>query len=139
MLNFIYSEKATKFCEISTLLLTGTTKTKVRGRFRKILWPSQNIWSLTKRLQMFFINWNKNFEKLYQDRPISASGPLSLLHAFHFPCSNNPCKYFDPNHRSRRKIKRLGIIFTCVYNILAYMATSGGHFSRPSGMGSFWS
>ena len=22
---------------------------------------------------------------------------------------------------------------------LAYMATSGGHFSRPSGMGSFWS
>ena len=24
-LKFIYSEKATKFCEISTLLLTGTT------------------------------------------------------------------------------------------------------------------
>ena len=26
--NFIYSEKATKFCKISTLLLTGTTKDK---------------------------------------------------------------------------------------------------------------
>ena len=25
---FIYSEKATKFCEISTLLLTGTTQDK---------------------------------------------------------------------------------------------------------------
>ena len=28
MLKFIYSEKATKFCEISTLLLTGTTYDK---------------------------------------------------------------------------------------------------------------
>ena len=27
-LKFIYSEKATKFCEISTLLLTGTTQDK---------------------------------------------------------------------------------------------------------------
>ena len=23
--------------------------------------------------------------------------------------------------------------------LLAYMATSGGHFSRPSGMGGYWS
>ena len=28
MIKFIYSEKATKFCEISTLLLTGTTQDK---------------------------------------------------------------------------------------------------------------
>ena len=28
MVKFIYSEKATKFCEISTLLLTGTTQDK---------------------------------------------------------------------------------------------------------------
>ena len=27
---FIYSEKATKFCEISTLLLTGTTQDKIK-------------------------------------------------------------------------------------------------------------
>ena len=42
---FIYSEKATKFCEISTVYLTGTTfnRTILRWRFRKILWPSQNI------------------------------------------------------------------------------------------------
>ena len=26
----------------------------------------------------------------------------------------------------------------CLY-VLAYMATSGGHFSRPSGMGGYWS
>ena len=39
ILKFIYSEKATKFCEISTLLLS----IKVRWRFRKNLWPSQNI------------------------------------------------------------------------------------------------
>ena len=37
-LNFICSEKATKFCEIFTLLLTVCTV-----RFRKILWLSQII------------------------------------------------------------------------------------------------
>ena len=37
-LKFIYSEKATKFCEISTVDLTV--------RLRKILWSSQNIWTL---------------------------------------------------------------------------------------------
>ena len=36
-----FSEKATKFCEIFTLLLTICTA--VKCRFRKILWPSQNI------------------------------------------------------------------------------------------------
>ena len=41
LIKFICSEKATKFCEISILLLTGTTK--VRWRFCKILWSSQNI------------------------------------------------------------------------------------------------
>ena len=45
-LKFIYlrrSEKATKFCEIFTLLLSYVVPVKVRWRFRKILWPSQNI------------------------------------------------------------------------------------------------
>ena len=46
LVKFIYSEKATKFCEISTLLLTGTKYDKVRWKFRKMLWPSQNIWIL---------------------------------------------------------------------------------------------
>ena len=43
---FIYSEKATKFCEIFPLLLSVCTVDKVRGIFRKILWPSQNIRTL---------------------------------------------------------------------------------------------
>ena len=43
----IYSEKGTKFCEIFPLLLTTVhTQSRVRGRFRKMLWPSQNIWTL---------------------------------------------------------------------------------------------
>ena len=59
---------------------------------------------LIKNISNVFQKVKKNiFKKLYRDRPISASGPLSLLHVFHFPCSNNPCKYFDPNHRSKRK------------------------------------
>ena len=41
-LKFIYSEKATKFCKISTLLLSYVMPVK-RWRFCKILWPSQNI------------------------------------------------------------------------------------------------
>ena len=43
LVKFIYSEKATKFCEISTVDLTITTLTNLQWRFRKILWPSQNI------------------------------------------------------------------------------------------------
>ena len=46
LLTFIYSEKATKFWEIFPLLLTTKLQSKVRGRFRKILWPSQDIWTL---------------------------------------------------------------------------------------------
>ena len=40
LLKFIYSEKATKFCEIFTQLLTTLHTVK---SFRKILWHSQNI------------------------------------------------------------------------------------------------
>ena len=40
---YIYSEKATKFCEIFPLLLTSVHTVKSKGRFRKVLWPSQNI------------------------------------------------------------------------------------------------
>ena len=50
-LKFIYSEKATKFCEISTLLLSYVVPVKSKVRFRKILWPSQNIWTL---ISLFF-------------------------------------------------------------------------------------
>ena len=39
-LKFIYSEKATKFCDNSTLLL----------------WPSQNIWTLTEHVKKLFRN-----------------------------------------------------------------------------------
>ena len=39
---FIYSEKATKFFEISTLILSYVVAVK-RWRFRKMMWLSQNI------------------------------------------------------------------------------------------------
>ena len=45
LIKFIYSEKATKFWEISTVDLTVTTyrtNTHLQWRFRKKLWPSQN-------------------------------------------------------------------------------------------------
>ena len=43
MLKFIYSEKAIKFCEISTLLLSYVVPVKSKVEISKILWPSQNI------------------------------------------------------------------------------------------------
>ena len=59
MINFIYSEKATKFCEISTNYFTGRTNNW--WRFHKILWPSQNIWTLLKtnitEAELPYKNW----------------------------------------------------------------------------------
>ena len=46
LLKFIYSEKATKFCEISTLLLSYAVPVKSKA---EILWPFQNIWTLCTR------------------------------------------------------------------------------------------
>ena len=42
-LKFMFSEKATKFCEIFPFFCRMYCQSKVRGRFRKILWPSHNI------------------------------------------------------------------------------------------------
>ena len=47
LVKFIYSEKATKFCEIFPLLLTVCTVVKSEEKIRKILLPFQNIWILT--------------------------------------------------------------------------------------------
>ena len=44
---FIYSENATNFAESSPHFWLALHRTKVRWIFRKILWPSQNIWTLT--------------------------------------------------------------------------------------------
>ena len=43
MVKFIHSEKATKFCEISTLLLFYVVPVKSKVEISQMLWPSQNI------------------------------------------------------------------------------------------------
>ena len=64
ILKFIHSEKATKFCEIFPLLLTTQyIQSKVRGRFRKILWPSQNIWTLGK-ICMYYVWVNLSVKEI---------------------------------------------------------------------------
>ena len=58
LVKFVYSEKATKFCEISTYFCLQYIQTEVKWRFFKILWPSQNIWTL---ISVFFglkVLWN---------------------------------------------------------------------------------
>ena len=103
-IKFIYSERATKFCDISTLLLTGT-RTKVRCRFRKILWHSQIIWTL----------WKKNcydilfcMEKLHQIN--YKRNQKKRTNKFDFPrrgFQNHLCSYFGlTDERLNRLTKR---------------------------------
>ena len=46
LLKFIYSEKATLFCKISTVEWLALHWTNLQRRFPRILWPFQNIWTL---------------------------------------------------------------------------------------------
>ena len=43
---FIYSEKGKIFAKSSPYFWLQYIQSKVKGRIRKILWPSQNIWTL---------------------------------------------------------------------------------------------
>ena len=52
-IKFIYFEKTTKFFKTSTLLLSDVLLTKLRRRFGKILWPSQNIQTLLTKNSNF--------------------------------------------------------------------------------------
>ena len=67
---FIYSEKITKFCEISTLLLTGTTKDKSK---MEIL---QNFAAKTEHFSVFSWTISKIFSRLIQ---IFLCFPVSTL------------------------------------------------------------
>ena len=53
-LKLIYSEKATNFSKSSPYFWLQYIQSKVRWRFRKILWPSQNIWTLANDSQPEF-------------------------------------------------------------------------------------
>ena len=46
IVNFKYSEKATKFCRIFTLLLSYVVPVKSKVKILQNFWPSQNIWTL---------------------------------------------------------------------------------------------
>ena len=88
-LKFIYSEKVTTFCEISTLNLTVVHMTNRRWKFRKQLWPSQNIWTslytpkqILVRISMQYLkfSFSEKATKIWKNLPIV----LTLL-------SNNSC------------------------------------------------
>ena len=55
---FIHSEKVTNFCQISTIDLSYVVTVKsteiLQWRFRKILWPSQNVWTLRMLIGILF-------------------------------------------------------------------------------------
>ena len=49
LLKFIYSAKSSSYFWLQYI------QSKVRGRFRKILWPSQNMWTLTNPLKSYYV------------------------------------------------------------------------------------
>ena len=50
VIKFIYSEKATKFCEISNLLLTGTTKDKIKVEISQNFVPFSEYMNFNEQL-----------------------------------------------------------------------------------------
>ena len=54
-LKFIYSEKATQFCEIFTLLLTGTTQDKSKVKI------SKNFVAFSKYSRVLILSWEKEY------------------------------------------------------------------------------
>ena len=66
-LKFRYSKKVPKFSKSSPYFWLALHRTKVRWRFLKILWPSQNIWTLffneifhklkNNIVRMLFLKW----------------------------------------------------------------------------------
>ena len=66
----IYSEKATKFAKSSPYFWPQYIQSKVRWKFRKILWPSWNIWTIQSKVRWRFrkILWpSQNIRTLIRD------------------------------------------------------------------------
>ena len=56
VLKFKYSEKAAKFCEIFTLLLTGTTQDKSKVKISKICVAFSEYMNFTKKVLVNFLS-----------------------------------------------------------------------------------
>ena len=56
----MYSEKA-NITKSSSYFWLALHRTKVRWRFRKILWPSQNIWTLSKHVIISQFSFHQMF------------------------------------------------------------------------------
>ena len=94
-LKFIYSEKATKFLRNLHLTFDYSTsilqyiQSKVRWRFRKILWPSQNIRTL--RISFFCIFSPYSFLLWETTNYLNAFSVYFLL----FPYPKNFSQFFS--------------------------------------------
>ena len=86
-LKFIYSEKATNFCEIFTLLLTGITQDKIKVKF------SQNFVAFSECLKNSYLISN------YPKNPFQMGEHNGLLHSFLDILFLPPLNYFHQYHR----------------------------------------
>ena len=79
---YTYSEKATNFAKYPPVIWLAVHRTNNSWRFRKILWPSQNIWTLiTKQNEM---NWQQDkiglskLHKILWNVPVNYNGQRLL-------------------------------------------------------------
>ena len=116
-IKFIYSEKATKFCEIFPLLLTVCAVVKSKERLRKILWPSQNIWTLQLMFSFEFkfkSRWNYGFKKSC----INLLEIFSMLFFYIFPPFFKNCLKISREIEDEFFFVEIWIIQNCVCKLV---------------------
>ena len=91
LLNIIYSEKATKFFKISINYFLAVHRINNWWRFRKILWPSQNIWTLNEPARLSGNcrpnSVDRKYMCIFQVSWIGIDQSQAL-------CACGPCRYF---------------------------------------------
>ena len=78
LLKFIYSEKATKFCKIFPLLLTGTTLDKSKVKISQNLVAFSKYINFTKMVANSLIENTPKCPKVYLSCPICLPKPKTL-------------------------------------------------------------
>ena len=85
MLKFIYSEKATEFCEISTLLLTGTTLDKSKVEISQNFMASSEYMNFKRAKAEFLIHLDGIRSNKYQ-----SNEPVLFLASTNLPWTLDP-------------------------------------------------
>ena len=120
----MYSEKATKFCEISTVLLTGTTQNKSKVEIQQNFVAFSEYMNFNTeficKLSFFLVSFLFSRQKKYKDKSRQITSDWSqviqilflLLSNFNFPAKN------DCNWRKTQKLISKLEVYISLYLLL---------------------